>query len=265
MAPAAPPDATGGVVLLGPSRRAGLSIIIPTLNEAKALPATLKSIARMQPGGCDVIVVDAGSTDETVTVAKAAGAKVIENAPRRRAAQMNIGARQAREENLVFLHADTPAPLDMAATIAATLADQGTAAGGFVSIMRGQEKTRWLTSAHNYIKSYYAPLIFRPVAFVRGVRLLFGDQAIFCRARDFRAIGGFDPETPIMEEADFVLRMVRSGRGRIRQIHRLIYSSDRRVAVWGGLKANLKYLEIGILWGLGVPGKRLHHRYPDVR
>ncbi|MEL6567976.1 MAG: TIGR04283 family arsenosugar biosynthesis glycosyltransferase [Pseudomonadota bacterium] len=242
-----------------------LSIVVPTLNEAKALPEMLASIAAMDPPALDVVVADGGSTDETVALAREAGIVVLENVRRGRAAQMNAGAKAARGDHLCFLHADTPAPRDLAKTIQATLERQETACGGFVSIMRGPDRTRWVTSAHNYLKTYYAPALFRPISFWKGARLLFGDQAIFCRSEDFHAIGGYDDTQSIMEEADFLLRMVRAKRGRVRQIHRLIYSSDRRVSAWGGLGANLKYLEIGVLWGLGTPPDKLAKRYRDVR
>ncbi|MEL6257810.1 MAG: glycosyltransferase [Pseudomonadota bacterium] len=244
---------------------ADLSIIIPTLNEEIALPDTIAAIEAMKPPPKDVILVDAGSDDATVAIARTAGFTVLIDAPRGRAAQMNAGAKIATGAHFCFLHADTPPPADMATTIDATLARPGTACAGFVSVMRGPNKTRWVTTGHNYLKTYYAPLLFRPLSFLRGARLLFGDQAMFCRAEDFRAIDGFDANLAIMEEADFILRMVRQGRGRIRQIHRLIYSSDRRVAAWGGLSANLRYLKIGVLWGLGVRSEILAASYQDIR
>ncbi len=244
---------------------AQLSIVIPTLEEARALPATLANVSSLDPPACDVIVADGGSQDQTLQIAADAGAKTVRSATRGRPAQMNDGAAEASGDLICFLHADTLLPPDAVTLISETLADGRTACGGFVSVMRGPERTRWLTSAHNFIKTYYAPLLFRPISFVNGARLLFGDQAMFCRADDFRAVGGFNIEQTIMEEADFMLRLVRGGHGRARQIHRLVHSSDRRVAKWGGLAANLRYLEIGVKWGLGADPKRLARRYEDVR
>jgi hypothetical protein len=86
---------------------------------------------------------------------------------------------------------------------------------------------------------------------------------MFCRQRDFWACGGFDAAMPIMEEADLCLKLCR--RGRIRQVNRLVQSSDRRVARWGPLKANGIYLGIGFLWGLGVPATTLKRFYQEVR
>ncbi|MEL7481575.1 MAG: glycosyltransferase, partial [Pseudomonadota bacterium] len=107
--------------------------------------------------------------------------------------------------------------------------------------------------------------LFRPFSFIKGCRLLFGDQTLICRRSDFEAVGGFDPRQTIMEEADLCLRMVRGGRGRVRQVNRKVWSSDRRVASWGGLRANLTYFYLGALWGIGTEPDRLARLYADIR
>ena len=241
-----------------------LSIIIPALNEAEALPATLASVRALVPPPDEVILVDGGSHDGTTRIAERHGLRLLQTQVRNRAAQMNAGAQAATGELLCFLHADTKLPEDFVSLAARTLANRKTALVGFVSIMRG-EKLRPLTTAHNYIKTWYAPLLFRPISFFKGCRLLFGDQVMICRRADFESIGGFDPDQSIMEEADLCLRMVRTGRGRVRQVHRKVWSSDRRVAKWGPLKANLTYLYVGLMWGFGAKPDRLLKHYEDVR
>lgn len=242
-----------------------LSIIIPALNEAAALPGLLETLGTLSPPPLEIILVDGGSSDATVRLAEAGGLTVLQAGTAGRAVQMNAGAAAARGDMFCFLHADTCVPADFARLAEMVLADRRTAIAGFVSVMRGPERLRWFTTAHNFIKTWYAPLFFRPVSFLRGARLLFGDQVMICRRQDFEAIGGFDPRQTIMEEADFILRMVRAGRGRVRQVPRKVWSSDRRVAAWGPLRANLTYLRIGILWGLGASPERLAARYEDVR
>lgn len=242
-----------------------VSIIIPALNEASALPATLNALSRLAPPPKDIILVDGGSDDQTCDLANEAGLTVLKVEQANRAAQMNAGAAAARGDRLCFLHADTLVPPDFVSAVEAGLKDTNVSLAGFVSIMRGPKRTRWLTTAHNFIKTWYAPLFFRPVLFFKGCRLLFGDQVICCRKEDFQSLGGFDPRQTIMEEADLCQRVVRAGLGRVRQINRIVYSSDRRVAEWGGLKANLIYLYIGMMWGLGVDPARLAHRYDDIR
>ena len=241
----------------------GVSIVIPTLNEAGCLGRTLRQLSLLDPPAWEVLVVDGGSEDETVTIAQAAGAQVIISGQRGRSAQMNQGAEASTGEILCFLHADTSVPDDLVAIIEQTLADKTIACGGFISLMVGSVTTRWGVSLHNYLKTYYAPLIFRPYLFFKGLRLLFGDQVMFCRRRDFWHVGGFDSEIPILEEADLCLKLVQLGR--IRQINRIVQSSDRRVARWGSLKATAIYLYIGFLWGLGVPATYLKQFYEDIR
>ena len=242
-----------------------LSIIIPTLNEEAALPATLMSVAALKPAPLEVIVADSGSDDRTVDVARAYGAHVLTDLPRGRAGQMNAGARQATGSQLCFLHADTEIPADFVDLVGEVLSDPNTALAGFISVMHGETGVRRVTTAHNFIKTWYAPLLFRPLSFFRGTRLLFGDQVMVCRRSDFEAVGGWDPDQKIMEEADMCLRMVRAGRGRVRQIPRKVWSSDRRVAEWGFWRANLTYLHVGLRWGFGAPSERLVQHYEDVR
>lgn len=239
-----------------------VSIIIPTLNEASCLGRTLAQLSILNPAPCEVLVVDGGSDDETIAIAQAAGVNVLSCPQRGRSPQMNQGAEAATGDILCFLHADTYVPDDLVAVIEATLADKTVAGGGFISLMAGAQTTRWGVSLHNYLKTYYAPLLFRPHLFFRGLRLLFGDQVMFCRRADFWACGGFD-NLPILEEADLCLKLVR--RGRIRQVNRIVQSSDRRVAHWGAPKATAIYLYIGLLWGLGVSPTYLKKFYEDIR
>ncbi|MEO0608392.1 MAG: glycosyltransferase, partial [Pseudomonadota bacterium] len=236
-------------------------MIIPTLNEAKALPQTLSILSALSPQPLEIIIADAGSTDQTVEVARAAGLRVLSDLPKGRAVQMNAGAQSARGTQLCFLHADTMVPPDFVALAEQVLADPKTALAGFISVMRGTRGVRRVTTAHNFIKTWYAPILFRPVSFLRGCRLLFGDQVVICRRTDFEAIGGWDIDQKIMEEADLCLRMVRAGRGRVRQVPRKVWSSDRRVAEWGFWRANMTYVYVGLMWGLGGDPVRLQRHY----
>ncbi|AFY58417.1 glycosyl transferase [Rivularia sp. PCC 7116] len=248
-----------------------VSIIIPTFNEEACLIRTLRQLALLSPPPQEIIVVDGGSEDETLLIAKSAfesfssTAKILilQSCDRGRSVQMNYGAKQATGDILCFVHADTTVPDDLIALVDKTLADSTVACGGFISLMTGSQTTRWATSLHNYLKTYYAPLIFRPHLFFKGLRLLFGDQVMFCRRQDFWDCGGFDEALPIMEDGDLCRKIAR--KGRICMLNRVVQSSDRRVARWGALKANVIYLYIGFLWGIGVDAKFLKRFYEDIR
>ena len=248
-----------------------VSIIIPTLNEASCLERTLRQLSILNPAAWEILVVDGGSQDETVAIpyeiaaldAHTSKTRVISSSIPGRSVQMNLGAEAATGDILCFLHADTLVPDDMVAVIQQTLSDRKIAGGGFISLMAGSQTTRWGFSLHNYLKTYYAPLLFRPHLFIKGFRLLFGDQVIFCRRTDFLECDGFDAEMPIMEEADLCLKLVRLGK--IKLVNRVVESSDRRVAAWGEVKATAIYLAIGFLWGFGVSAKFLKQFYEDIR
>jgi len=241
-----------------------VSIIIPTLNEAAVLGRTLRCLSVLDPPAWEILVVDGGSQDETVAIAQTTSTTVIHSDQAGRSIQMNRGAEIATGDILCFLHADTLVPDDAIAVIIKTLANPAIACGGFISLMAGTETTRWGVSLHNYLKTYYAPLLFRPyLFFFKGLRLLFGDQVMFCRRGDFWACGGFDPALPIMEEADLCLKLLPYGR--IRQVNRVVQSSDRRVAKWGTFKATAIYLYIGFLWGIGASAATLKRFYEDIR
>jgi rSAM/selenodomain-associated transferase 2 len=239
-----------------------VSIIIPTLNESSSLGRTLRHLAVLEPSALEVLVIDGGSDDGTIAIAQAAGVRVL-SCGRGRSVQMNYGARAATGDTLCFLHADTWVPDDLVRLIDQTLADPKIACGGFISLMTGAQNTRWGIALHHYLKTYYAPLLFRPHLFVRGLRLLFGDQVMFCRRSDFWECGGFNESLPIMEDGDLCLRLLR--KGKIRQINRTVQSSDRRVASWGFWKATLIYMYIGALWGVGVSATYLKQFYEDIR
>lgn len=239
-----------------------ISIVAPMVDESAELRRFARMIARLTPAPYETIVVDGGSVDGSMEIARAIGLRVIASERKGRAAQINAGVAAAFGEAIFVIHLDTEVPEDACAVVAAALADPRTALAGFTPVIAGPEKTRWVSTFHNWIKTWYAPLLFRPLSFFRGLRLLFGDHAMFFRKADFNAVGGLDPQMMIMEDADLCERLARIGR--VRLIDRIVITSDRRIAAWGGMRANWIYFKVGLLWTLGFH-RAADRRYPDVR
>lgn len=240
-----------------------ISIIVPTLNEAEALPETLNRLLALEPPALEIIVVDGGSTDGTLEIANQYNVRVVKDAQQGRGFQLNAGAAVAQGDALCFVHADTLVPNNLVHLIRQTLDDPSIALGGFVSVMRGPTGVRKFTTAQNFLKTYYAAFIPHPIDFLlRGYRLLVGDQVMFCRKDQFEACGRF-PEEALMEDMALNQRLLPFGR--IVQRKERVYTSDRRVAAWGELRASMTYLTLGVLWLLGVSGKRLAKYYSHIR
>tara|TARA_A100001391_G_scaffold18104_2_gene10144 strand:+ start:277 stop:1002 length:726 start_codon:yes stop_codon:yes gene_type:complete len=238
-----------------------VTIAIPMLNEAKALPALAANLAKLDPPPQEVLCIDGGSEDDSVALAEAQGWRVI-STERGRGRQINAGVEAACGEYVLILHADTVLPTDAVQVVETALADPKVSLASFTPIIRGPEKTRWGTTAHNWAKTWYAPLLFYPKLFFRGARLLFGDHAMFFRREQFLAVGGCDPQAMVMEEAELCIRL--AALGRVRMVPRVVETSDRRIAEWGALKANWIYLKVGLSWALGAR-EGLERHYPDVR
>lgn len=239
-----------------------VALIIPAYNEAASLPRLARCLASLDPAPAEILLIDGGSTDNTVALAQSLGLPTLTSA-KGRARQINAAAAVTSSPIILILHADTWLPDDAIAVAEATMADPKTVLAGFTAILAGEQKTRWVTTLHNVLKTWYAPAIFRPWLFLRGGRLLFGDHAMFVRRTAFDAIGGFDENLDVMEEADLCVRIVPQGRTRL--LSRTVTTSDRRIAAWGEWKANWIYLKVGIRWGLGLRLKTLGKLYPDVR
>lgn len=181
-----------------PQKCAGLlSVVIPTLNEADQLEATLSPI--LHRPNCEIIIADGGSTDGTVDLARKLGCRVIA-ANQGRGRQMNAGAALARGEHLLFLHADTQLPANFLEEIPAIL-DTGAIAGAFRLRI---DQTGWGLRLVEWGTNLRAKYLQRP----------YGDQGLFLRSEDFFRLDGFK-NWPLMEDFELCRRLRRHGRIRI--------------------------------------------------
>jgi len=219
-----------------------LSIVLPTLNEAESLPAVLATIG--QPShDLEVIVVDAGSTDATVRLAKEYGCHAF-TGNRGRARQMNAGASVASGDNLLFLHADTLLPKNYRSQIHRVLSGP-CLCGAFALKIDGRGLGLRLVEAGVALR---CKLLRRP----------YGDQALFFRAVDFYGCGGFKPMA-IMEDFEIVDRMRK--KGRIGIVDSPVVTSSRRWKKKGILKTTLLNQLCIVAYRLGLPEATIERLY----
>lgn len=222
-----------------------ISIIIPVLNEQANIQSTIASI--LTGTKIEAIVVDGGSTDDTCKLALAMGVTVLASAAGR-AQQMNVGAKAATGDILVFLHGDTRLPAGFDTLIRAALSTeqrQIPIAGAFgLKIDAPQYQLRWVEIGANWRS--------------RWLQMPYGDQAIFLRATAFAAIGGF-PELPIMEDFELIQRLKR--RGSIFIIPTPAITSARRWLEKGTLYTTLINQSIVLGYLLGFKPEHLKQLY----
>ena len=190
-----------------------ISLVIPAYNEARFLPRLLTSLAvardryRAAGGSVDVIVADNLSTDDTVQVAAAGGARVVRVEQRRIAAARNGGAAAARGRILAFLDADTVrVHPDTFAAVATALADPRVVGGA-----TGCTLERWSVG----LAATYAMMI--PLVWATR----FDTGLVFCRRADFVAVGGYPEHLRLAEDVAFLWRLRRLGRQRGQRLRRL--------------------------------------------
>lgn len=219
---------------------ARLSIVVPVLNEARIVAASLAALAPLRARGHEVIVVDGGSDDATAVLAAPLADRVLQ-APRGRAAQQNAGARAASGEALLFLHVDTGLPPLADAMIFCALREHRW--GRFDVAIEGRHPALRLVAAAMNLRS-------------RLTRIATGDQAIFVRRAEFP---GF-PEIALME--DIALSRLLRRRGRPACLRERVRTSGRRWESRGVLRTVLLMWRLRLLYWLGVPAERLARRYP---
>jgi rSAM/selenodomain-associated transferase 2 len=201
-----------------------ISIIVPVLNEAAQLPASLASVGRLD-GSIQLIVVDGGSTDDSVTVANRWAAQTLVSPIRQRAAQMNLGADAAKGDVLLFLHADTRLPENWRNVLATEMRSDAACVGG--AFRRRFDSPSFFLRTTCRLSDWRGSLF----------NWFLGDQAIFVRRDVFRALGGF-ANLERCEDLDFSIRLARVGKSRL--LPTTVLSSARRFEKRGPLRQTLR-------------------------
>jgi len=214
-----------------------VSIIVPTLNESSQITQTLIALKKLE-GEKEILVVDGGSDDETVSLARKCGTVVLPS-NRGRGVQLHVGALHSRGEILWFVHADTLPPAHALNEILEAMSDPSVVGGNFGLTFDGPSR------AARQLTAIYPAL--------RWLNLCYGDSGIFIRRDVYERIGGFRPFA-LFEDLDLLKRLRRIGRF----IHlecRIVTSSRRfenknfalmwthwtalQVLYWSGVSPNL--------------------------
>jgi len=221
-----------------------LSIIIPALNEAAHITATLDSLQALRRRGAEIVVVDGGSSDDTVVLAGAQADRVLTAGPGR-ARQMNAGAATAGGEILCFLHADTRLPENA----------DGLMIDGLARSRRSWGRFDVRISGTNPLLKMVAWMMNRRS---RLTGIATGDQAIFVTRSLFEAAGRF-PEIPLME--DIALSKQLKVYGKPLCIAHPLTTSGRRWEQHGVLRTIVLMWRLRLAYWLGADPAKLALQY----
>ena len=220
-----------------------LAVVIPTLDEARALPALLGDLRALT---CrhEIIIADGGSSDDTVAMAREGGARVVTTA-RGRGAQLRTGAEASRAEVLCFVHADIRIPLTAIRALEAAIGGPRDTAWAFRLRIGGDGLGYRVVESGANLRS-------------RLFQLPYGDQGLLLHRQLYEAAGGYLP-LPLMEDVTLVRAIGRVGR--VRMLPASITVSARRWRREGLVRGTLRNWSLMAAWMLGASPYRLQSRY----
>jgi len=230
------------------TRQPPLSIVIPALDGAATLPATLAALEEGRRAGliAEVILVDGVSSDSTVGIAAGAGARIVDAGAPGRGRQLFVGGAAARGEWLLFLHADTSLAPGWAQAVARVLSDPAMVerAGYFrLRLDDPAPQARLIERLANWR--------------ARRLGLPYGDQGLLIARAFYDRIGGFRP-LPLMEDVELVRRI---GRRRLVALDGAAVTSAARYRRDGWWARPLRNLTLLTLYFLGLPPGWLRRLY----
>lgn len=221
-----------------------ISIIIPVYREAGRIRESIEAIRLLDgytESGVEMIVSDGDGDGSTIKALSGLNTiKIL--SPKGRGAQMNSGARSAKGDVLLFLHADSVLPAGALNLIQEALSDS-TAAGGAFSLGFDSQKI------------FYKIIALATNIRARLSRIPYGDQAIFMRKDIYNKIGGYK-DIPILEDVDLMKRLRKSGLKMV-LLKEKVWTSPRRWEKGGRLATTLKHRLISLLYAVGFKPESL--------
>jgi rSAM/selenodomain-associated transferase 2 len=226
--------------------RPTLGIVIPALNAAPTVGATLASLgAAGAPFDLDMLVVDGGSSDDTLSVAQAQGARTM-TAPPGRGGQLAAGAAAVAGDWLLFVHADTRLEDGWVSAVADFMqAPENARRAGYFRLVL--DDTARAARRLERIVAWRARLLGLP----------YGDQGLLLSRELYDAVGGFRPLV-LMEDVDLVRRI---GRWRLAALPAAARTSAARYRRSGYLVRSARNLLCLTLYFIGVPPRALRRLY----
>lgn len=224
-----------------------ISIVIPTLNEEKVI-LNLMNQLKNETFEHEIIIADAGSTDNTLNLVKPYG-KILNCSRKGRGHQLNEGAKVAKGSIIWFLHADSKINKGVLNSINNTISSGYN--GGCLSLYFYDSDKLFMkfVSTSSNLRAKY-------------LKLIFGDQSFFIEKKLYNSSNGFK-EIPIMEDWDFSKRIHKLGK--IKVLKDKIGTSSRRFKSGGALRTLLKMHRIKLMYIMGVPPDELIKKYREIR
>lgn len=223
-----------------------ISIIIPTFNEEEEIGKTITHLKSHSTTQIEILVVDGGSSDNTVKIARQLDCSIY-HCSRGRGAQLRLGSEKAQFDILLFCHADTLVENGFDIAILRCLMDPNVAWGGFWKrfknphwIMRGSRFRCWL----RWLISQRA----------------FGDQLIFTRRQNLAAVGGV-PSVPLMEEFEMARLFKKYRCGHLGIADSVVYTSTRKYKKLGILKTYWRMALVTFMYHTGVSLEKIDRIY----
>ncbi len=223
-----------------------ISIVVPIINEEEVLSRDFSGFAELSRAS-ELVFVDGGSSDKSVALASKCGTVFVSE--KGRAQQMNTGARKARHDILLFLHADNAIVPKAIESIEKEIREGQTLGGCLTQRIDKQG------------------FIFRLIEWqgnnrARRTKIFYGDQGIFVRKDVFAQLGGF-PDVPVFEDVLFTQKL--KGQGKTAVLPDKIMVSPRRWEKCGILRTMLLFNTFLMMFKLGYPLEKIQKGYEDIR